>query len=120
MEISRLLIFKESFGISDWYKKDLIKEGYEVDIAYTVNDADRLLKNNTYNLMIIDTKLKGKKTYKSLQNLIDKNKNNSPVIINTGNVTDEIYRNLNSFKMYLKQSADNIFLKGKMVFFISI
>lgn len=120
MEKARFLIFEDATNISPYYKKELINEGYEIDVTYSVIDAGRLLSMNFYSFIIIETRLKGKKDYENVCTIINKRINNLPVIINTGNPTAEIYKNLYSLKTFLKKSSVKNLLRGKMVFFISI
>ena len=102
----RLLIIDEAINLSLLYKEELLEEGYDVDVANSIPEAKMFLEINTYNLMIVETRLKLKNDYKVLCAMLNNDFEGLPVIINTGTPMSEFDSNLCSFHAYIEKSSD--------------
>lgn len=114
MDRPKLLIIDDAVNLSLFYKEELLDEGYDVDVANSLPDAHKLLNINSYDLMIVETHLKGKKDFDSLCTLLNNNIYELPVIINTGTPLSQFDKKLCSFKAYIEKSSDIMPLKEKV------
>ena len=114
MDRPRLLIIDDAVNLSLFYREELLDEGYEVDVAHSLPDAHKLLDINSYDLMIVETNLKGSKDFDNLCTLLNNNIYELPVIINTGTPLSEFDKKMCSFKAYIEKSSDIMPLKEKV------
>lgn len=80
----RLLLVEDNRPLSEWLKKTLQHERYNVDCAYTGTDADHLLLTQPYDLVILDLALPRMEGREVLRRMRARN-NNVPVLILTAN-----------------------------------
>jgi two-component system, OmpR family, response regulator TctD len=80
----RILLVEDSRQLSDWLAKTLRKEAYVVDCIYDGEDADHVLKTESYDLVILDLSLPGTSGIEVLRRLRARG-NMVPVLILTAN-----------------------------------
>lgn len=78
--MSRLLIVDDEANIRLLYSEELKDEGYEVVTAANIAEATEQLDNGTYDLAILDIKLKNESGIELLQQLV-KERHNMPIIL---------------------------------------
>ncbi|MDD3594406.1 MAG: PocR ligand-binding domain-containing protein [Candidatus Gastranaerophilales bacterium] len=104
----RVLIFKDN-NITALNIQTMFKElGYNSDIALSVNDAERLLQNENYDLAIIEFNISDKNSLLLLNELKNhKNIRDLPVIIVSSSKPDaEIIKKYNNIFDWLEKSFD--------------
>lgn len=80
----RLLLVEDNRPLSEWLKKTLQDDRYNVDCAYTGMDADHLLHTQLYDVVILDLGLPRMEGREVLRRLRARD-NNVPVLILTAN-----------------------------------
>ena len=80
----RILLVEDSRQLSDWLAKTLRKDAYVVDCIYDGEDADHVLKTESYDLVILDLSLPGTSGIEVLRRLRGRG-NMVPVLILTAN-----------------------------------
>jgi DNA-binding response OmpR family regulator len=114
MEKPRLLIIDDAEYLTLLYKEELLDEGYDVDVANTISEARKLLKNKLYNLVIAEIELKEKNNYVNIWDTLNQIKNELPVLINTAKQLSDVEKKQNSFESYIEKSSDISLLKEKV------
>ena len=84
---SRILIVEDEKDLCDTAAEHLKNEGYEVTCAYNGLIGENLIKNNVYDLIILDIMMPGKDGWSLLRKI--KSKDNTPVIITTARGEEE-------------------------------
>jgi two-component system, OmpR family, response regulator TctD len=80
----RILLIEDSRQLSDWLARTLRKDAYVVDCVYDGEDADHVLKSESYDLVILDLSLPGTGGIEILRRLRARG-NMVPVLILTAN-----------------------------------
>lgn len=80
--MNRILIVDDEASIRLLYSQELMDEGYEVDAAGTIAEALELLKEKTYEVALLDIKLKNESGLDLLQKLV-KERSDMAVILST-------------------------------------
>lgn len=80
--MARILIVDDEASIRLLYSQELTDEGYEVDSAGTIAEALELLQTNSYELALLDIKLKNESGLDLLQKLV-KERHDMAVILST-------------------------------------
>jgi len=78
--VERLLVIDDEANIRLLYAQELGDEGYEVVTAATVSEALARLEEKTFDLVILDIKLKNESGLDLLQQIV-KERHNLPVIL---------------------------------------
>jgi len=78
--VARLLVIDDEANIRLLYAQELGDEGYEVVTAATVSEAMTRLEEQTFDLVILDIKLKNESGLDLLQQIV-KERQNLPVIL---------------------------------------
>jgi DNA-binding response OmpR family regulator len=78
--VERLLVIDDEANIRLLYAQELGDEGYEVVTAATVSEALARLEEQTFDLVILDIKLKNESGLDLLQQIV-KERHNLPVIL---------------------------------------
>ena len=78
--MSRLLIVDDEANIRLLYKEELTDEGYEVVTAASISEATEKLQKGTFDLAVLDIKLKNESGIELLQQLV-KERHDMPVIL---------------------------------------
>jgi DNA-binding NtrC family response regulator len=78
--MSRLLVVDDEANIRLLYKEELAEEGYEVVTAASISEATEKLREGTFDLVVLDIKLKNESGIELLQQLV-KERHNMPVIL---------------------------------------
>jgi len=78
--VARLLVIDDEANIRLLYAQELGDEGYEVVTAATVSEALTRLEEQTFDLVILDIKLKNESGLDLLQQIV-KERQNLPVIL---------------------------------------
>jgi DNA-binding response OmpR family regulator len=78
--VDRLLVIDDEANIRLLYAQELGDEGYEVVTAATVTEALARLEEQTFDLVILDIKLKNESGLDLLQQIV-KERHNLPVIL---------------------------------------
>ena len=78
--MARLLVIDDEANIRLLYAQELGDEGYEVVTAATVSEAMTRLEEQTFDLVILDIKLKNESGLDLLQQIV-KERQNLPVIL---------------------------------------
>ena len=78
--MARLLVIDDEANIRLLYAQELGDEGYEVATAATVSEALTRLEEQTFDLVILDIKLKNESGLDLLQQIV-KERQNLPVIL---------------------------------------
>ena len=78
--MARLLVIDDEANIRLLYAQELGDEGYEVVTAATVSEALTRLEEQTFDLVILDIKLKNESGLDLLQQIV-KERHNLPVIL---------------------------------------
>ncbi len=92
----KALIVEDEVKVSDFIKKGLIEEGFEVDVAYNGLEALKYLNDNKYNVVILDImlpELDGNEVLKRMREKGDE----TPVIMLTAK--DELDDKVKSFEI---------------------
>ena len=110
----RLLIIDDAEYLTLLYKEELLDEGYDVDVANTISEARKLLKNKLYNLVIAEIELKEKNNYVNIWVTLNQMKNELPVLINTAKPLSDVEKKQYSFESYIEKSSDISLLKEKV------
>jgi two-component system response regulator ResD len=83
----KILIVDDEKKLADVMRLYLKKEGYEVECAYNGEEGEDLIKQNTYNLVILDIMMPEKDGWSLLRSI--KAKSNLPVILTTARGEEE-------------------------------
>jgi len=78
--MSRLLVVDDEANIRLLYAEELKDEGYEVVTAASSAEAAEKMQNNTFDLAVLDIKLKNESGIELLQKLV-KERHDMPVIL---------------------------------------
>jgi DNA-binding response OmpR family regulator len=78
--MSRLLVVDDEANIRLLYTEELTEEGYEVVTAASIAEATEKLREGTYDLTVLDIKLKNESGIELLQQLV-KERHDMPVIL---------------------------------------
>jgi DNA-binding NtrC family response regulator len=78
--MSRLLVVDDEANIRLLYTEELTEEGYEVVTAASIAEATEKLREGTYDLAVLDIKLKNESGIELLQQLV-KERHDMPVIL---------------------------------------
>ena len=78
--MSRLLVVDDEANIRLLYKEELAEEGYEVVTAANISDATEKLLEGSFDLAVLDIKLKNESGIELLQQLV-KERHDMPVIL---------------------------------------
>lgn len=78
--MSRLLVVDDEANIRLLYTDELAEEGYEVVTAATITEATEKLQTGTFDLAVLDIKLKNESGIELLQKLV-KERHEMPVIL---------------------------------------
>jgi len=78
--MARLLVIDDEANIRLLYAQELSDEGYEVTTAGTVSEALQRLDEQTFDLVILDIKLKSESGLDLLQQIV-RERHNLPVIL---------------------------------------
>lgn len=78
--MSKLLVVDDEANIRLLYSEELSDEGYEVVTAGTIAEATEKLQFNTFDLVVLDIKLKNESGIELLQQLV-KERHDMPVIL---------------------------------------
>lgn len=106
-DFKRLLIVDESKEETDILYDTLNKRGFQVTTLQSGLDAYNLLKNDQFDCIILDLKLKDISGLELLNKLKDEDNMNCPILIHTeNNITQEEETELNKY-------VENIIIKGK-------
>jgi DNA-binding response OmpR family regulator len=80
--MARLLVVDDERDIRHLYAAELEDEGYQVESVGTGAEAAELLKNQEFDLIILDIQMKGESGLQLLQNIV-KERSDLPVILCT-------------------------------------
>ncbi|HZV80868.1 MAG TPA: response regulator [Geobacteraceae bacterium] len=80
--MTKILIVDDEASIRLLYSQELTDEGYEVDAAATIAEALALLKEKSYDVALLDIKLKNESGLDLLQQLV-KERHDMAVILST-------------------------------------
>ncbi|MCL2760429.1 MAG: response regulator [Desulfuromonadales bacterium] len=80
--MERIIVVDDESSIRLLYSQELADEGYIVDTSATIAEAVGLLGKNSYDVVILDIKLKNESGLDLLQKIV-KEKNNMLVILST-------------------------------------
>jgi len=78
--MSRLLVVDDEANIRLLYSEELIDEGYEVVTAGTIAEATEKLQAGSFDLAVLDIKLKNESGIEFLQQLV-KERHDMPVVL---------------------------------------
>ncbi len=78
----RLLVVDDESNIRRLYSQELSEEGYQVDTAASATEAVEKLTGNTYDLVVLDIKLKNESGLDFLQKIV-RERHDMPVILCT-------------------------------------
>ena len=78
--MSRLLVVDDEANIRLLYTEELAEEGYEVVTAASITEATERLQEGTFDLAVLDIKLKNESGIELLQQLV-KERHDMPVIL---------------------------------------
>ena len=78
--MSRLLVVDDEANIRLLYSEELKDEGYEVTTAASITEALEKLRDNAFDLAVLDIKLKNESGIELLQQLV-KERHDMPVIL---------------------------------------
>ena len=78
--MSRILVVDDEANIRLLYSAELADEGYEVSTAANIAETIEKLQNNTFDLAVLDIKLKNESGIELLQKLV-KERHDMPVIL---------------------------------------
>ena len=81
----KLLMIDDEKAICEEFKETLEQEGYEVDIATKGEDGLRMIRQNLYNLVLLDESMPGMEGDKVFENLRQFSK--VPVVFSSGFLT---------------------------------
>lgn len=80
--MNRILVVDDEPGIRLLYTEELTDEGYNVDCAACINEALQLLETNSYDIALLDIKLKNESGLDLLQKLV-RDRSEMAVILST-------------------------------------
>ncbi|AJE04415.1 response regulator [Geobacter pickeringii] len=80
--MARLLVVDDESSIRLLYSQELADEGYEVVTAATATEAAEKIRENEFDLVVLDIKLKNESGLDLLQKVV-KERHNMPVILCT-------------------------------------
>ncbi len=80
--MSRILVVDDESSIRLLYSEELTEEGYEVVTAGNATEAGEKLLNDTFDLIVLDIKLKNESGLDLLQKIVNE-RHNMPVILCT-------------------------------------
>lgn len=80
--MARLLVVDDERDIRHLYAAELEDEGYQVEAVGTGAEAAELLKNQEFDLIVLDIQMKGESGLQLLQNIV-KERSDLPVILCT-------------------------------------
>jgi len=78
--MSRLLVVDDEANIRLLYSAELTEEGYEVETAATISEALEKLAQKSFDLVLLDIKLKNESGIELLQKIV-KERHDMPVIL---------------------------------------
>ncbi len=78
----RLLVVDDESNIRRLYSQELSEEGYQVDTAASATEAVEKLTGNSYDLVVLDIKLKNESGLDFLQKIV-RERHDMPVILCT-------------------------------------
>ena len=78
--MSRLLVVDDEANIRLLYAEELAEEGYDVGTAANISEATEKLQGGTFDLAVLDIKLKNESGIELLQQLV-KERHDMPVIL---------------------------------------
>jgi DNA-binding NtrC family response regulator len=78
--MNRLLVVDDEANIRLLYSEELADEGYEVVTAASISEASEKLQEGSFDLAVLDIKLKNESGIELLQKLV-KERHNMPVIL---------------------------------------
>jgi DNA-binding NtrC family response regulator len=78
--MSRLLVVDDEANIRLLYAEELAEEGYDVVTAANISEATEKLQGSTFDLAVLDIKLKNESGIELLQQLV-KERHDMPVIL---------------------------------------
>jgi DNA-binding response OmpR family regulator len=91
--INKLLLVDDDQAMVFGYRTEMELEGFEVDSAFTFEQAEQLINGNTYQAVVTDLNLSGKMDLEGLKVIkaARKNQPQSTVIIVSG-ISDEVVK----------------------------
>ena len=111
MDRCRLLVVDKYVNLGLLYKQELNDEGYEVDITHSGIKALELIKNKSYNVLILDSAMPKIDELRTLSRIL-KTKKDLSIIINTG-LSDRTNHSMSWVAdAYILKSSDLSELKG--------
>ena len=99
----KVLIVEDDKELNELLEETFQDEGYDVDKAFEINCARRLLKTNAYSIVLLDMRFTGN-GFKILEHL---NNTKTRIFITTG----DPFKKLSSEKKKLLENAKHIFVK---------
>jgi ActR/RegA family two-component response regulator len=91
---SRILLVDDDIGVLTAFKKLLGAKGFSIDTAQTIEEAEKLLKSETYAAVIVDLRLTGIFSAQGLEIIkyVREQHFDSRVILITGYGSEEVRR----------------------------
>ncbi len=91
----KVLVIEDEDKVARFIKQGLEEESYEVELAHDGNEASRMLKENDYDIIILDLMLPGKDGYEVLKEYRRRGGNAPVLILTAKDSVDDVVRGFN-------------------------
>ncbi len=113
MKKCRILVVDDDVNQGLLYEQELTDEGYDVDVANSGIDAIELVKQNSYNCVVLDIGMPGMDGLEALGRMISVD-NKLPIILNTAYPSYKDNFMSWAANAYVVKSSDTTELKEKI------
>ena len=95
MQKAKILLLEDDINLSETVKEYLEDEGYEVDVAYSADEAYEKIYEKSFDLLLLDVMVPGENGFEILKN-IRKNSNTPAIFITSLNSVEDLEKGYNS------------------------